>query len=210
MNVLQQIRIMVVDDHPIVREGLAMMINAQNDLTVVAKAENGMEAIKQFHQHKPDVTLIDLRMDAMGGVEAIKEIRKQFPFSKFIALTTYEGDEDIYRAVKAGVQGYLLKGMPFEIVLEAIRAVHSGLRRIPPNIANRLAERETIDELTKRELEVLKLIVKGKTNKEIATDLGLTENTVKAYISSIFDKLRVNDRTQAATTAIERGIVYFP
>jgi DNA-binding NarL/FixJ family response regulator len=203
----EKILIMVVDDHPIVREGLVSMINTQPNMKVVAEAGNGREAVQKFHQYSPNVTLMDLRMPEMDGVKAILEIRKTAPNSRFIALTTYDGDEDIYRAVQADVQGYLLKGMHVQTLFEAIVSVHAGFRRIPIEIEKKLQERNKRDQLTPRELEILKLIVTGKSNREIADDLGLTERTVKNYLTNLYIKMRVSDRTQAATSAIQRGLV---
>ncbi len=202
------IRIMIVDDHAIVREGFAAMITAQPNAVLVAEAGSGEEAIKLYRQHQPDITLMDLRMPGIGGVAAVIQIRKEYPKSRFIALTTYAGDEDIYSALRAGVQAYLLKGMSFDELLEAIKAVHAGLRYIPKEISDRLHERELSVGLTERETEVLALIVKGKKNKDIANTLGVTESTVKWHITTILTKLGVEDRTQAVTMAIQRGIVH--
>ena len=202
------IRILIVDDHFVVRMGLAAVIGTQPDMVVVAEAVNGMQAVDFFRQHRPDITLMDLRMPEKNGVEAIIEIRKEFTEARFIVLTTYDGDEDIYRALQAGARGYLLKDMLREGLLEAIRAVHAGGRRIPAEVASRLAERLTRTELTSRELQVLGLIVKGRSNKEIAAELGVAEGTVKIHINNILSKLGVSDRTQAATFALQRGLVH--
>jgi DNA-binding NarL/FixJ family response regulator len=202
------IRILLVDDHPVVREGLAAMINRQHDMLIVAEACNGQQAVDLFREHKPDISLIDLRMPVLNGVEAIKIIRKEDSSSRFIVLTTYDGDEDIYRALQAGAQGYLLKDMFREELLTAIRTVHAGQRSIPAAIATRLAERIAGNELTPREVEVLRLIAAGNTNKEIAKSLEITEGTVKGHVNNILSKLAVSDRTQAVTTAIQRGIVH--
>jgi two-component system NarL family response regulator len=202
------IRVMVVDDHPVVREGLIAIVERQPDMTVVAQCENGRQAVELFRQHRPDVTLMDLRMPVLSGVEAIREIRKDFAQSRIIVLTTYDGDEDIYRALQAGARAYLLKNMFREELLEAIKAVHAGQRRIPAHVATRLAERMGGPDLTERELEVLKLIVKGRSNKEIAAALSITEGTVKGHVNNILGKLGVGDRTEAATSALQRGIVY--
>src|SRR5215216_2780996 len=202
------IRILVVDDHFVVRMGLAAVISTQPDMEVVAEAINGRQAVELFKQHRPDVALMDLRMPEMNGVEAISEIRRDFPQARIIVLTTYDGDEDIYRALQAGARGYLLKDMLREGLIEAIRAVHSGQRRIPAEVAERLAERMTRTNLTAREMEVLELIVKGRSNKEIAAQLGVAEGTVKIHINNILSKLGVSDRTQAATFALQRGIVH--
>lgn len=203
-----KIRIIVVDDQSVVRQGFVALINTVLDMEVVAEGINGEQAIELFRQHKPDVMLIDLRMPVIGGVEAITKIRQEFPEARLIVLTTYDGDEDIYRSLQAGAKGYLLKDMFFEELEAAIRSVHGGARRIPAAIAERLAERMSASALTERELEVLKLIVKGQSNKEIANSLRITEATVKSHINSLLSKLGVTDRTQAATTALQRGLVH--
>jgi DNA-binding NarL/FixJ family response regulator len=207
-NPAQTIRVLVVDDHQIVRKGLVALINTEPGLQVVAEAANGRQAIELFRQHRPDITLMDLRLPELGGVEATKAIRQIAPTARIIVLTTFDGDEDIYRALQAGAQSYLLKGMSFDELLEAIRTVHAGARRIPPAVAERLAERMAGQELTGRELQVLELIVKGRSNKEISTDLSISEATVKSHINSLLGKLGVSDRTQAATTALQRGLVH--
>ncbi|MFL6353196.1 MAG: response regulator [Bryobacteraceae bacterium] len=203
-----QIRVMVVEDHHIVRQGLVALLNTLPDMAVVAQASDGKDALDLFRQHQPDVTLMDLRLPNMSGVEAVTEIRKQFPSARIIVLTTFDGDEDIYRALQAGARGYLLKGMFGEELMDAIRAVHAGKSRIPQVIAERLAVRMGASPLTTRELDVLKLIVSGKSNKEIGAELAISEATVKTHINSILSKLSVTDRTQAATTALQRGIVH--
>jgi two-component system NarL family response regulator len=200
------IRIMVVDDHPIVREGFGGMIGTEPDMTVVAEARGGQEAVELFRRHHPDVTLMDLRMPGLSGVEAIRAIRRESPQSRIIVLTTYDGDEDIYRALEAGAQAYLLKDMPCEEILSAIRAVHAGQRRIPAAVGTRLAERMAGMDLSGREREVLELLVKGKSNREIATGLAITEPTVKGHVTNILGKLGVSDRTQAVIAAIKRGL----
>jgi two-component system NarL family response regulator len=177
-------------------------------MEVVAEGINGEQAIELYRQHKPDVMLIDLRMPIIGGVEAIAKIRQESPEARLIVLTTYDGDEDIYRSLQAGAKGYLLKDMFFEELETAIRSVHAGSRRIPAVIAERLAERMSGSALTDRELEVLELIVKGQSNKEIAKSLNISEATVKSHINSLLSKLGVTDRTQAATTALQRGLVH--
>jgi two-component system NarL family response regulator len=203
----QSIRVLIADDHFVVRMGLAAVIHTQPDMAVVAEATTGKQAVELFRQHRPDVTLMDLRMPEMDGIEAITAIRAEFPDSRFIVLTTYDGDEDIYRALQAGARAYLLKDMLRDALVEAIRAVHAGQRRLPAEVANRLAERMNRTELTARELEVLRLIVQGKSNKEIAAALFIAEGTVKIHINNILSKLGVSDRTQAATFALQRGIV---
>jgi DNA-binding NarL/FixJ family response regulator len=199
---------MVVEDHHIVRQGLVALLNTVPDMTVVAEASNGKDALDLFRQHQPDVTLMDLRLPKMSGVEAVTEIRKQFASARIIVLTTFDGDEDIYRALQAGARGYLLKGMFGDELMDAIRAVHAGKSRIPAVIAERLALRMGGSPLTTRELDVLKLIVAGKSNKEIGAELAISEATVKTHINSILSKLSVTDRTQAATTALQRGLVH--
>ncbi|MBA4182710.1 MAG: response regulator transcription factor [Acidobacteria bacterium] len=199
--------VMVVDDHPVVRIGLAAIIETESRMTCVAEAAEGREAVCLFREHRPDVTLMDLRLPVMGGVESIEAIRREFPASRFIILTTYDGDEDIYRALRAGAQGYLLKGMKREQLVDAITAVHSGLRYIPTIIEQRLAERLPDSDLSPREMEVIELIVRGRSNKEIAAELGIGEGTVKWFVNIILGKLGVRDRTQAATAALQRGIV---
>jgi two-component system NarL family response regulator len=208
MSTEKNIRILIVDDHFVVRMGLSAVIGTQSDMCVVGEAVNGRQAVELFRQHKPDVTLMDLRLPEINGVEAIVEIRREFPEARVIVLTTYDGDEDIYRALQAGARGYLLKDMLREGLLDAIRAVHAGGRRIPAEVASRLAERMTRTELTSRELEVLGLIVKGRSNKEIAAELRVAEGTVKIHVNNILSKLGVGDRTQAATFALQRGIIH--
>jgi len=200
---------MVIDDQAVVRQGFVSLISTVSDMEIVAEGSNGREAVELFRQHQPDITLIDLRMPVMSGVEAIAEIRREFPGARIIVLTTYDGDEDIYRSVQAGAQGYLLKDMFFEELESAIRKVHGGARLIPGSVAERLAARMSSSELTSRELEVLKQIVDGKSNKEIANVLSISEATVKSHINNILSKLGVSDRTQAATRALQRGIVHF-
>ncbi len=201
---------MVIDDQAIVRQGFVALINTVADMEVIAEGINGQQAIDLYRQHKPDVTLIDLRMPVVSGVEAIAAIRREFPDARLIVLTTYDGDEDIYRSLQAGAKGYLLKDMFFEELETAIRTVQAGSRRIPSAIAERLAERMAGSILTARELEVLELIVAGQSNKEIGASLKISEATVKSHINSILSKLGVTDRTQAATTALQRGLVHLP
>jgi two-component system NarL family response regulator len=202
------IRVLIADDHPIVRDGLNSVINDQADMEVVAEAANGQEAIELAQQHRPDVLLIDLRMPRLNGLETTHAIRAQWPEARIVILTTYDGDEDIYRALQAGAHAYLLKDTPRAALLDAIRSVHAGRKRIPQEVAAKLAERISASELTERELEVLHLIVAGCSNKEIGQELLITEGTVKAHVNSILAKLGVHDRTQAVTQALRRGIVH--
>ncbi|GAC1656182.1 MAG: response regulator transcription factor [Acidobacteriaceae bacterium] len=202
------IRIMIVEDHHVVRQGLAALIGTVPDMQVVAQASDGQQAVAMFSQHRPDITLMDLRLPKLGGVDAITAIRKDHPQARIIVLTTFDGDEDIYRALQAGARGYLLKDMFGDELMDAIRIVHSGKTRIPAEIAERLAERMGGPELTQRELEVLKLVVKGMSNKEIGTALFISEATVKTHLNNILSKMGVSDRTQAATSAIQRGIIH--
>ena len=202
------IRIIITDDHPVVREGFAAMIETEPDMAVVGQARSGEEALELFRRVRPDVTLMDLRMPGMGGVEAIRAIRREFPDSRFIVLTTYDGDEDIYRALEAGAQAYLLKDMICDEILAAIRAVHAGQRRIPAAVGTRLAERMAGMDLSEREHHVLEFVATGKSNKQIAAALEITEATVKSHMTNILGKLGVTDRTQAVVTALRRGLVH--
>ena len=207
MNPVTPIRILIADDHPVVREGLAAMIKRRTDMTVVAEANHGQEAVALFHQHQPDVVLMDLRMPEMDGVEAILTIREQTPEARVIVLTTYDTDEDIYRALRAGAKAYLLKDTPREELLDTIRAVSAGRTRVPSDVAAKLVERVSSETLTAREVDVLRLIVAGHSNREIATLLYISEGTVKTHVNHILMKLGVSDRTQAVTTALRRGLV---
>lgn len=199
---------MIAEDHGIMREGLRLIVGTQRDMAVVAEAADGQQAVELYGLHQPDLTLMDLRMPGLSGVEAIKRIRSRFPTARFIVLTTYEGDEDVYSALQAGAQAYLLKGMSREDLLDAIRTVHAGGKRIPAAVAIRLAEHMHHSDLSARELEVLHLIASGSSNKEIATALSISEFTVKFHVKSILGKFGVRDRTQAVTTAIQRGIIH--
>jgi DNA-binding NarL/FixJ family response regulator len=202
------IRIMVVDDHFVVRMGLAATINIESDMEVVAEAEDGPQSLSKFRQYMPDITLMDLRLPGMSGVEATQAICREFPEARIIVLSTYDGDEAIHRALRAGAQAYLLKTALHDDLLTAIRTVHSGRKHIPPEIAARLAERIHTSELSSREVEVLELIAKGMSNKEIAHALFITEGTVKFHVINILTKLGANDRTMAVTTALQRGIIF--
>jgi len=206
--VTNTIRIMVIDDQAVVRQGFVALINTVPDMEVIGEGINGQQAIDLYNQHTPDVTLIDLRMPVVGGVEAITAIRNNFADARLIVLTTYDGDEDIYRSLQAGARGYLLKDVFFEELETAIRTVHAGSRHIPAAIAMRLAERMASSDLTSREMEVLELIVRGQSNKEIGASLTISEATVKSHINNILSKLGVTDRTQAVTTALQRGLVH--
>jgi DNA-binding NarL/FixJ family response regulator len=202
------IEIMVVDDHHVVRQGLVALLSTVPGFKVVAEASDGKQATELYRKHMPDITLMDLRLPGMNGVEAITHIRREHAAARIIVLTTFDGDEDIYRALQAGAKGYLLKGMNADELTEAIRSVNAGKSRIPAAVAERLAERMGGPALTARELDVLRLIVAGRSNKEIASDLHISEATVKTHINSLLSKLGVSDRTQAATTALQRGIVH--
>jgi two-component system NarL family response regulator len=207
-QVASPIRLMVVDDHLIWREGVTAIINRRPDMRVVAEAGDGRQAVELFKQHNPDVTLVDLRLPLMNGIEAIVAIRKTYPAARFIVLTTYDGDEDIYQALQAGAQAYLLKDVFRDDLIEAIRAVYAGKRRIPPAVACKLAERVGNPDLTSREMEVLELIARGKSNREIGALLNITEGTVKGHVKNVLSKLGASGRTEAATSALQRGIVH--
>jgi DNA-binding NarL/FixJ family response regulator len=202
-----EIRLMLVEDHAVVRQGLVALLSAEEGLEVVGSCGDGAEAVEMYRRLKPDVTLMDLQMPKLGGVETIKQIRGEFPQARVIVLTTFDGDEDIYRALQAGARAYLLKGMPVEDLVATIHAVHGGKLHIPPAVAEKLAERVSGQELTARELSVLERIVAGRANKEISADLFISEATVKTHINSLLGKLGVADRTHAATVAIQRGLV---
>ena len=201
------IRIALVDDHPILRQGIAALISDQPDLQLVGQASNGLEAIEQFRLHRPDVMLMDLQMPGMNGIDAMSAIRGEFPDARFVVLTTYTGDVQIVRALKAGARAYLLKSLLHRELLETIRSVHAGNKRIPPEIAAELADHAADDQLTAREIEVLRLIAAGNANKIVADHLSITEETVKAHVKSILSKLDANDRTHAVTIALKRGII---
>ena len=208
MNLSQKISVMVVDDHPLIRVGIAAIVNARADMTVVAQAGTAEEALELFRRHKPDVTLMDLRLPGIGGVEAIAAMRTTRPDARFIVVTTYDGDEDIHRALEAGAQGYIIKGMPYQTLVEAVHRVHLGKRFLPLPVANALASRMPDSDLSPREMEVLHLLVAGRSNKEIAQKLDITEATVKSHVSTILMRLGVEDRTQAVVTALQRGLVH--
>jgi DNA-binding NarL/FixJ family response regulator len=201
------IRILTVDDHPLLRQGIAALISAEADMELVAEASNGEEAITEFKKHRPDVTLMDLQMPGMDGIECIIAIRSDFPKARIIVLTTYQGDMQVVRALKAGARAYLLKARVSRELPEVIRAVHAGQKRIPPEIAAELAEHTVEDDLSSREIDVLRLIAAGNSNKEIAGKLFISEETVKSHVTNILSKLHANDRTHAVTTALKRGII---
>jgi DNA-binding NarL/FixJ family response regulator len=204
------IRVILVDDHPVVRFGLAAIIGLQPDMVVVAEAGSGEEACSICANQPADVILMDLRLPGMSGLEAIRAIRKEYPRLRFIVLTTYDGDEDIHRALEAGAQAYLLKAMSHDDLANAIRTVHSGLRFIPASVSKSLEHRPPCSELSGRELEVLELIVRGLSNRQIGDALGISEATVKWHVSIILSRLNVTDRTQATVAALQRGIVHLP
>jgi len=204
------IRVMTVDDHPIFRDGLAALLTSHKDLELVAEAADGAQAVALFRTHKPDVVLMDLSMPVMGGAQATEAITSEFPHARIIALTTYDGDADIHRALQAGARGYLLKDALRNQVADAIRAVHRGNRVVPPTVALKLAEFTPRVELTDRELDVLALMAKGQSNREIAESIGRTEATVKVHVLHILSKLGVDDRTAAVTVALKRGMIHVP
>ena len=201
------IRILVVDDHPVLREGVAAILETQSDMTLVGEARDGAEAVTRFRQLKPDVTLMDLQMPGMSGVEAIKAIRGEFPQARILVLTTYDGDVQAVRAIKAGATGYLLKSSLRAEMIDAIHDVHRGRRHIHPDVAGEIATHVASESLSEREVTVLRLVAVGKANKEIARDLGLAEETIKAHLKTIFAKLDVTDRTHAVTVAAKRWII---
>jgi DNA-binding NarL/FixJ family response regulator len=205
--VTKKIRVLAVDDHPLIREGLAAVLNGEEDFELVAAASSGEEAIQLFRIHRPDVTLMDLQMPDMGGIEAMLSIRREFESARFIVLTTYQGDVLALRALKAGAAGYLLKGMMRKELLETIRIVHAGRRRIPPEIAVELADHVTDDALSDREIDVLRLAANGNSNKLIASELNVSEATIKGHMKSILSKLNASDRTHAVTIAMKRGFL---
>ena len=207
-NINGSIRILVADDHPVVRTGLTAVLAQQPDLELVAEAENGERAVALYREHRPDVCLMDLRMPVMDGVEAIRTITTEFPSARILALTTYEGDADIRRALEAGARGYLLKDMLLTDVIRAVRAVHRGERVIPNAVAARLAEFPERSDLTERELEILQLVARGLSNKEAARAIGRTDETVKIHLKNVFTKLGVADRTEAVTVALTRGLIH--
>jgi DNA-binding NarL/FixJ family response regulator len=203
----EPIRVLIADDHAVVRQGVAAIIGTDRGMTIVAQAKNGREAVELFRQERPHVGLIDLKMPELDGVGTITAIRAEFPYAALLVLTTYDRDEDIYRSLQAGAKGYLLKAAPPQELLEAIRGAHRGQRYLPQEVAQKLAEHVMYPELTERELEVLRLMATGKTNREVGEALFITEGTVKAHVNNILTKMGVRDRTQAVTTALKRGLV---
>ena len=201
------IRILTVDDHPMLREGIAALVASQPDMKLVAEASTGREALEQFRKHRPDLTLMDLQMPDMDGIEAMVAICSEFPDARIIVLTTYRGDIQVLRALKAGARAYLLKGLLRKELLETIRAVHAGQKRISPDVAVELADHALDDALTSREIDVVRLIAGGHANKLIADQLGITEDTVKGHVKSILSKLGASDRTHAVAIALKRGII---
>ena len=207
MSAIAKIRVMLVDNHPIVREGLSAILERTGDIEVVAEASSGVEAVRAWHHCRPDVTLTDLRMPTIDGIQVIAAVRKEFPNARFVILSTYDGDEFIYRAFQAGAKAYVLKDAPREQLLEAISAAHQGRTYITPAIAAQLAAHMTLMPLTPRESEVLKCLVAGSSNLEIANELFVSESTIKSHVNSILAKMRVSDRTQAVISALRRGLV---
>ena len=207
MSSSHSIRILTVDDHPLLREGIAAVLETETDMELVAEASDGNEALKQFRAHHPDVTLMDLQMPNMNGIDAIVAIRKDFPNARIIVLTTYSGDAQAVRAFKAGASGYMLKNMLRKELVDTIRTVHAGKKKIPSEIAVEMAEHHADDALTEREIEVLRQVAAGNANKAVASNLSLSEETVKAHMKNILSKLGANDRTHAVTIALKRGII---
>ena len=202
-----RIRVLTADDHPLLQEGIAGLINMEPDMELVAQAATGGEAIEKFKEHRPDITLMDLQMPDMNGIDAMIAIRSEFPQARIVVLTTYKGDVQVMRALKAGAQGYLLKGSVHKELVDTIRAVHAGNKRIPPEVAAELADHAGQEQLTAREIQVLQLIAAGNANKQIASDLSVTEETIKSHVTNILAKLGASDRTHAVTIGIKRGII---
>lgn len=208
MKETAKIRVLIVDDHPIMRIGIAAIVEATPDMTTVAQTGSGEQFLELYEKHLPDITLMDLRLPGISGVEAIRTVMSRHPDAKFVVLTTYEGDEDIHQALEAGARSYIIKGMPHDALVSALRRVHAGGRFLPPPVSRALSSRVPNSDLSAREREVLNLIVRGRSNKEIAVDLGIAESTVKCHVSEILMRLNVNDRTQAVVTALQRGLIH--
>jgi DNA-binding NarL/FixJ family response regulator len=202
------IRVLCVDDHPLMREGIAAIIRNESDMLLVAEASSGREAIEFFREHRPDITLMDIRLPDVGGIDALIAIRTEFADARIVMLTTFEGDVDIQRAFEAGAQGYMLKSMPRKQLLEMIRKVHSGSKQIPPEVASHLVEHMGEESLSRREIEVLQKIAEGNRNADVATLLFISEETVKGHVKHLMEKLGASDRTEAVTKAIRRGIIH--
>ncbi|HEX4543421.1 MAG TPA: response regulator transcription factor [Candidatus Acidoferrum sp.] len=203
-----KIRVLCVDDHPVVRDGIGAIINLQPDMMLAGAAATGREALERFLELRPDVTLVDLQLPDMSGFDLIKKVKAKFPKARIVVLSSHEGDVDIQRALEAGAQGYVVKGIVREELLETIRSVHGGKRRLPPAVAQKLTEHMADEPISPRELDVLSLMAAGKRNKEIASDLSIAEDTVKMHVRNILSKLQVNDRTEAVTIAMRRGIIH--
>jgi DNA-binding NarL/FixJ family response regulator len=207
MSEKPQIRVLSVDDHPLLREGIAAIINSQPDMVMVAQAPTAREGIQEFRKHQPDVTLMDLRLPDISGIDAVIAIRTEFPAARIIMLTTFEGDVEIQRALEAGARGYVLKNMPPRELVDVIRQVHAGKKRVPPEVASKLAEHLSDEALTEREIGVLRHVAGGNRNRDIAEQLFISEETVKVHIKHIMEKLGASDRTQAVAIAVRRGII---
>jgi DNA-binding NarL/FixJ family response regulator len=210
MSEAAKIKVMIVDDHPIMRVGVAAIINSCSDMRTVGEAGSGEKAMELFEQHHPDITLMDLRLPGISGVETIRKIRKRHPHACFVVLTTYEGDEDIYQALESGARAYVIKGMPHEVLVDALRRVHAGGQFLPQPVSRTLASRTPDSDFSAREREVLQLMAQGESNKGIGARLGITEATVKCHVSVILKRLQVEDRTQAVLAALQRGLAHLP
>jgi DNA-binding NarL/FixJ family response regulator len=205
----RKIKVLVVDDHPLMRVGIAAIIDGRPGMTTVAQAGSGEEAVELYERHLPDITLMDLRLPRMSGVETIRSIRRTHAQARFVVLTTYEGDEDIHQALEAGAQGYIIKGMPYDTLIDALERVHAGGRFLPSPVKRALASRTPDSDLSQRERQVLELLATGNSNKKISELLGITEATVKCHVSTILMRLNAVDRTQAVVSALQRGLVHF-